>query len=128
MTKEEKIQKIEEMVADYNERHKFTPENVENAGIADFFHFNSTEETKEASKDSNEEITPADWGLEPDTEYFELELYVYKELSEERIEELKKGYSGETPPAPWYSMEHSKQYVSKDLNYFFKQVEKVLSE
>lgn len=126
MTKEEKIQKIEEMVADYNERHKLTPDNTENASQVDFFHFNSTEEAAEASKTSNEEVTPEDWGLEPDTEYFELEFYVYKEVPEEEVEEIKKTMTGEIPDTPWFKAEHSKQYISKDFNYFMKQAEKAL--
>jgi hypothetical protein len=126
--KEEKIQKIEELVANYNERHKLTMENTENAGRADFYHFNSTDEVIKASADSNEPVTEADWGLEPDTEYFEVELYEYRELTDDEVESLKPSVEGEIPEKPWYVMQHKKQYLSKDLNYFLKQITKVLSE
>jgi len=128
MTKEEKIEKIKEMVNGYNERHKLTIDNTDAAGRADFYQFNSTKATENASKESNEEVTPEDWGLEPDTEYFELEIYKWVEMGEDEVEAAKKNMVGEIPDTPWFTSEHDRQYLSKDFNYFYKQATKVLSE
>ena len=46
---------------------------------------------------------------------------------EEEVEEIKKTMTGEIPDTPWFKAEHSKQYISKDFNYFMKQAEKALS-
>ena len=128
MTKEEKIKKIESLVAEYNESHKLTIPKKEDAGKVDFYTFNSTEVLDKANADSNEHETCEDWGLEPDTDYYELEVYKYRELTDEEVEALKDGATGEVPPKPWYVLEHDKQYLSKDFNYFYKQATKVLGD
>lgn len=128
MTKEEKLEKINEMVSEYNERHKLTIDNTLDAGHVDFYQFNSTDVIEKVNADSNEPVTEEDWGLEPNTDYYELEVYQFEEMTEAEVEAIKENATGETPDTPWYVERHKKQYLSKDFNYFYKQVTKVLAQ
>ena len=128
MTKEEKLEKIKELVSEYNERHKLTIGNTIDAGHVDFYTFNSTEIVEQANADSNEPTTVEEWGLEPDTDYYELEVYKFDEMNEVEVEAIKEKATGDTPDTPWYVERHVKQYLSKDFNYFYKQALKVLEK
>lgn len=129
MTKEEKIEKIKELVKEYNTRHFFTVGNEDNAGRADYYEFNSTEMVDQINADSNEPVTLDDMGFEPDTDYYELELYKYRKLCEVEKESIIDGDdASKFPDGDWYVLEADKQYITKDFNYFYKQATNVLNK
>lgn len=131
MTKEEKISEIKNLVNEYNEKHVLTYGNEDNAGKVDYYEFNSSDILEQMNADSNEPVTLEELGLEPDTYYYELELFKFRKLNEEErnaVKESNPENADNMPEGDWFVLEADKQYLTKDFNYFYKQAKNVLTK